>query len=133
MSFSVWPITFRQNRWLTFPDTPVGSDFASGRWVAMMRITPNAGPILTMNSASADACLPCSSSVNTFCASSRMSTSGHSFMDRRGDLPGHPLAGAQLAGQILQPGGAASHFGFERGEHAGGLADRGGVNAGDER
>jgi hypothetical protein len=45
MSFSTWPVTFRQNRVDTFPDTPVGSDCLSGRWVAMTRTTPNAGPI----------------------------------------------------------------------------------------
>jgi hypothetical protein len=59
MSFSTWPMTLRQNRVDTFPLTPVGSDALSGRWVATTRITPNAGPILITNSASAQAGLPC--------------------------------------------------------------------------
>jgi hypothetical protein len=58
MSFSTWPVTLRQNRVLTLPETPVGSEALSGRWVAMTRNTPNAGPILMMNSASSPAALP---------------------------------------------------------------------------
>ena len=37
MSFAIWSITLRQNRRPTLPDTPVGSDSASGRWVARTR------------------------------------------------------------------------------------------------
>jgi hypothetical protein len=35
----------RQNRVDTFPDTPVGRLALSGRWVAMISTTPNAGPM----------------------------------------------------------------------------------------
>ena len=58
MSLAIWSITFRQNRWLTLEDTPIGSDLESGRWVARIRYTPNAGPILMIQVASSPACLP---------------------------------------------------------------------------
>jgi hypothetical protein len=37
MSLAIWSITFRQNRWLTLEDTPIGRDFTSGRWVTKIR------------------------------------------------------------------------------------------------
>ena len=58
MSFSSWPITRRQYRMPTLADTPVGRDFASGRWVARMRMMPSAGPRLMMASASFPASSP---------------------------------------------------------------------------
>jgi len=42
MSFSVWPITRRQNRIPTFALIPVGRESLSGRWVASSRIVPSA-------------------------------------------------------------------------------------------
>jgi hypothetical protein len=82
MSFSTWPVTFRQNRVDTFPLTPVGRLALSGRWVAMIRNTPNAGPILMMNSASRPAALPCPGWANRFCASSITQPMGHSLSGR---------------------------------------------------
>jgi hypothetical protein len=38
-------MTLRQNRVDTLPDTPVGRLALSGRWVAMISTTPNAGPM----------------------------------------------------------------------------------------
>ena len=47
MSFSVWPMTFRHIRSTAFALMPVGSDLASGRWVARISTIPVAGPRLT--------------------------------------------------------------------------------------
>ena len=47
MSFSIWPITFRHIRSTAFAEIPVGSDLASGRWVARISTIPVAGPRLT--------------------------------------------------------------------------------------
>ena len=47
MSFSTWPMTFRHIRSTAFAQIPVGSDLASGRWVARISTIPVAGPRLT--------------------------------------------------------------------------------------
>ena len=44
MSFSIWPMTFRHIRSTAFAEMPVGSDLASGRWVARISTIPSAGP-----------------------------------------------------------------------------------------
>ncbi len=117
----------------TLPLTPVGSDALSGRWVAMTRITPNAGPILITNSASRPAALPCSGWANRFCASSITQTMGHSFSDACAAIcAGDPLVRAQFPRQGLEPFGAAHHLGAQQVQRLGGVADRLVIDAGHE-
>ena len=106
MSFSTWPMTLRQNRVDTFPLTPVGRLALSGRWVAMISTTPNAGPILITNSASSPAAFPWSGWANRFCASSMMATTGHSLRLRLAAicrvtrLSGHRSRGSALSRSV---------------------------------
>jgi len=83
MSFSVCPMTRRQNRTPTLDDTPVGRLFASGRWVASSRITPSARPRLMMAVHRSPASAPCSGCPNSSWHSSIATTSGYSPSERR--------------------------------------------------
>src|SRR4051812_8806513 len=80
MSFSVWPVTLRQNRRTAFELMPVGRLLASTRWVASRNMIPAAGPRLPRS-----VTIPTSSgsSSNATWTSSTTTTTGHRPRSRR--------------------------------------------------
>ena len=114
MSFSVWPMTLKQNRQDTLPDTPVGRLALSGRCVARIRTMPNAGPVLMMNSRVVARGLAELRVREQVLASSITHTTGHSFSDRREAisrvtrLSGHSSRGSARSRSARRPISARS-------------------------
>ena len=88
MSFAGWSITRRQNRMPTLALMPLGSDCASGRWVARMRMMPSAGPRLMIAVHSSSASRPYSAWVNSSWHSSTANTMVCRPSERRRDSSG---------------------------------------------
>lgn len=77
MSLATWSLTRRQNRTPTLARIPPGKLSASGRCVSSSRITPSAGPRLTIALTSASNSFPNDWWLNASWHSLMMSASGY--------------------------------------------------------